>query len=181
MLDDPLRDEYNGRLSDDLKILQRIQEDMRNDRWRETSRFQHMEIQNDINEGSRMIQFAIAAYGTGTLDELQDIDSNIQDICGMKRRIAQHVGIDQDDVKLLCLSEPGGNRMLLRHFVAVDRISKSIILSIRGTLSQYGNRSDMKCGTSKYSIPSLIQTISRRFVPFGLSHNPYSSLVATLS
>jgi uncharacterized RDD family membrane protein YckC len=150
MLDDPLRDEYNGRLSDDLKILQRIQEDMRNDRWRETSRFQHMEIQNDINEGSRMIQFAIAAYGTGTLDELQDIDSNIQDICGMKRRIAQHVGIDQDDVKLLCLSEPGGNRMLLRHFVAVDRISKSIILSIRGTLSQYGNRSDMKCGTTDF-------------------------------
>jgi len=150
MLDDPLRDEYNGRLSDDLKILQRIQEDMRNDRWRETSRFQRMEIQNDINEGSRMIQFAIAAYGTGTLDELQDIDSNIQDICGMKRRIAQHVGIDQDDVKLLCLSEPGGNRMLLRHFVAVDRISKSIILSIRGTLSQYGNRSDMKCGTTDF-------------------------------
>ena len=99
--------------------------------------YQQTVIQNDINEGSRMIKFAIAAYGTGTLDELRDIDSNIQDIGDMKRRIAQHVGIDEDDVKLLCLSEPGSNRMLLRHFVAVDRTSKSIILSIRGTLSQY--------------------------------------------
>lgn len=71
-----LYDKYGGRLPDDLKILQRIQEDTGNHRRQEVRKYRQRQIQNEINEGSRMMKFATAAYATSKLHGLMDADSS---------------------------------------------------------------------------------------------------------
>jgi len=141
-----VRNSYGGRLPEDMEILQKIQEEY--DQRLEVGRYQQSQIQDEINEGSRMMKFATAAYGTGMLQCDLERDAGVQKLHNVKKEIAQHVDICEGDIKLVCMSE-GANTKLLRHFVAIDRKSNSVILAIRGSLSIVGARIGMRADDSK--------------------------------
>jgi hypothetical protein len=62
------------------------------------------------------------SYITDTPHEIETLKS-----------ISQHIGVPPQDV--IMFAKPGGSNDILRHFVAVDRYRKQVILSIRGTFS----------------------------------------------
>jgi hypothetical protein len=57
--------------------------------------------------------------------------------------IAVHCGIDPSDVRIVKMNH-GGDLEVLRHFVAVDHNSKSVVLALRGTLSISGALIDIE-------------------------------------
>lgn len=57
--------------------------------------------------------------------------------------IAFHCGISSDDIKIVKV-EDGGDMAFLRHFVAVDHVSESVVLALRGTLSISGALIDIQ-------------------------------------
>lgn len=64
--------------------------------------------------------------------------------------IAFHCGINADDVRIVSVDD-GGDMKVLRHFVAVDHVSKSVVLSLRGTLSISGAIVDIQAMDGMYS------------------------------
>lgn len=65
-----------------------------------------------------------------------------------KRQIVRYLRIEKDDIKFI--TPPGGDSRLLRHFVAVDRDAKAVVLSIRGTFSVSGAVIDIKGFTKQF-------------------------------
>jgi hypothetical protein len=51
-----------------------------------------------------------------------------------RKNICEHIGIEEDDM-LAMFVKAGGNMYVLRHFLAVDKKKKAIVLAIRGTFS----------------------------------------------
>jgi len=134
---------YGGRLVDNIHIYRKIQESAEH-RVHRVKRFRRSQIQTNINEGSRMMKYATAAYGTGMIQaSLESRGVHEKELETVKGAIAKHIGIKKADIKFMCVSE-GGNMKLLRHFIAVDRKTRNVVLAIRGTLSVSGALIDMQ-------------------------------------
>jgi hypothetical protein len=54
-----------------------------------------------------------------------------------RSKISEHIGIQKDDI-IAMFVKPGGNMLVLRHFLAVDKDKRAIVLAIRGTFSVSG-------------------------------------------
>lgn len=54
-----------------------------------------------------------------------------------KKWISEHIHLDEDDI-IAMFVKPGGSMFVLRHFLAVDKKKKAVVLAIRGTFSVTG-------------------------------------------
>ena len=150
---------YGGRLVDNINIYRKIQEPWQ-ERIHRVKRFRRGQIQQLVNEGARMMKYATAAYGTGMIQaSLENRKVQTEELDNVKTAIAKHVGIRKNDIVHMCVSE-GGNMLLLRHFIAIDRKSRNIVLAIRGTLSVSGALIDMQAEDGTYQ---AISTLVRVF------------------
>ena len=70
-----------------------------------------------------------------------------------RKNISEHIGIPEDDIVAM-FTKPGGDLELLRHFVAIDKSKKEVVLAIRGTFSFSESLIDFnaKPGTSSLQI-----------------------------
>jgi hypothetical protein len=59
-----------------------------------------------------------------------------------KKAISFHCNVTADDIRILAVRD-GGDMHMLRHFVAIDRATRSVVLALRGTLSVSGALVDM--------------------------------------
>jgi hypothetical protein len=141
---------YSGRLLDNLKILSDIQGNMYKDRNIIIAQITSIhELNEYIQVGHRMMRFATSAYGTEMIRSALDREVSIHEFIGqddnyqIHKAIAFHSGIsDVNDIRILEVND-GGDMHLLRHFVAIDHLSQSVVLAIRGTLSVSGALVDM--------------------------------------
>lgn len=140
---------YSGRLLDNLKILNDIQEQLYLNRQKTIAHTTSLdELKVYILEGKRMMRFATSAYGTEMIRSALDREVHVHEFLGsdennqVETAIAFHSGIDVSDICIVEVND-GGDMHLLRHFVAVDHTSQSIVLAIRGTLSVSGALVDM--------------------------------------
>jgi len=149
---------WRGRLLDNLKILNDIQEMQDTDRTiRATGRGEGIsskttsdtDLRQELLEGCRMMRFATAAYGCAMVRSAVDREARHQDIEDDMKSIAFHTDISFEDIKYLHAID-GGDMNVLRHFVAVDHNSKSVVLAIRGTLSLSGALVDMQAMDCEY-------------------------------
>jgi hypothetical protein len=141
---------YSGRLFDNLKILNDIQEQLYMKRQSKIAHTTSLEELKDyVMEGKRMMRFATSAYGTEMIRSALDREVHVHEFLGsdednqVQNAIAFHSGIS--DINDICIIEvnDGGDMHLLRHFVAIDHVSQSVVLAIRGTLSVSGALVDM--------------------------------------
>jgi hypothetical protein len=141
---------YSGRLLDNLKILSDIQGKLYHNRHVEVAQTTNIdELKDPILIGHRMMRYATSAYGTEMIRSALDREVSVHEFLGhddnyqVHKAIAFHSGIsDVNDIRILEVND-GGDMHLLRHFVAIDRTSKSVVLAIRGTLSVSGALVDM--------------------------------------
>lgn len=159
-----------GRLLDNIKILNDIQEIMYAERNKELCEYTVEELQEPILLGKRMMRFATAgkcispprslmceplcllsltnaisytAYGTEMIRSALDRDAESHHMENQTKAIAFHCDIPAEDIKIMYVGE-GGDMKVLRHFVAIDRTTKSVVLALRGTLSISGALVDMQ-------------------------------------
>eukprot|EP00978_Attheya_sp_CCMP212_P020003 scaffold56773_cov47-Attheya_sp.AAC.3 len=66
-----------------------------------------------------------------------DKPADAQELDSLKRAICFHTGVSTEDIKLLYVNDKGDCHVL-HHLVAIDRVTKSIVLALRGTLSISG-------------------------------------------
>lgn len=139
---------YGGRLIDNINIYRKIFPDPS---FHKVKRFRRSQVQQQINDGSRFMKYATAAYGTGMIQASLESSDNVsaKQLETVKSAIAKHVGIKKSDIREMCVTE-GGNVKLLRHFVAVDRKSHNVVLAIRGTLSVSGALIDLQADDGTY-------------------------------
>ena len=127
-----------GRLLDNLKILNDIQEQQDGDRQlKAIIEGSNCSIEQDVREGHRIMRFATSAYGCDMIKSAIDVEVDPKDLQNHKSAIAIHCGIDVDDVRYI-YAKDDGDKHILHHFAAVDHKSKNIILALRGTLSLSG-------------------------------------------
>ena len=91
-----------------------------------------------IEEAAYYIKFAVAAYGDNGIksaqaDYYRTFDWRNGD--WTLSRVSEHTGIPQDDLKIMDVAYHSDPTQL-RHFVALDRQHKKVILAIRGTYTQ---------------------------------------------
>lgn len=80
-----------------------------------------------------------------------DREAHPHELENQVKSIAFHCGVKPDDMRILAVND-GGDMHLLRHFVAVDHQTKSVILALRGTLSVSGALVDATAMDCKYFI-----------------------------
>jgi hypothetical protein len=132
-----------GRLLDNVKILNDIQEIMYADRCQAINESSPEDLKEPLLEGRRFMRFATAAYGTEMIRSALDDEAGYQHIEDQTKAIAFHCGVDAQDIRILYV-EDGGDMKVLRHFVAIDRKTRSVVLAFRGTLSISGALIDMQ-------------------------------------
>lgn len=158
-----------GRLLDNLKILNDVQEVMYADRAQAINQSSPEDLKDPLLEGKRFMRFATAgkyvyvilnlqkilahyfllvlsilsAYGTEMIRSAIDREAEYHHLETQTNAIAFHCGIQAQDIRILYV-EDGGSMKVLRHFVAVDRETKSVVLALRGTLSISGALIDMQ-------------------------------------
>jgi hypothetical protein len=141
---------YSGRLLDNLKILSDIQTKLYANRHIDIAQTTNIhDLKDSILMGHRMMRFATSAYGTEMIRSALDREVTVHEFLGhddnyqVHKAIAFHSGIPNiNDIRILEIND-GGDMHLLRHFVAIDHASKSVVLAIRGTLSVSGALVDM--------------------------------------
>ena len=141
---------YSGRLLDNLKMLSDIQSELYSNRHLDVAKTTNIQdLKDSILIGHRMMRFATSAYGTEMIRSALDREVTVHEFLGhddnyqVHKAIAFHSGIpDVNDIRILEIND-GGDMHLLRHFVAIDHSSKSVVLAIRGTLSVSGALVDM--------------------------------------
>lgn len=72
-----------------------------------------------------------------------DKDAESHHMEDQTKAIAFHCEIPPQDVKIMYVDD-GGDMKVLRHFVAIDHETKSVVLALRGTLSISGALVDMQ-------------------------------------
>jgi hypothetical protein len=77
------------------------------------------------------------AYGTEMIRSALDHEAHPHELENQLKAIAFHCGIPPEDMRVVTVND-GGDMHLLRHFIAIDRASKSVVLALRGTLSVSG-------------------------------------------
>jgi hypothetical protein len=144
-----------GRLFDNLKMLNDVQEQVDVDRHIKASKSNLFhgiqDTDNDrilpnkqyIQDGHRFMRWATAAYGTEMIKSAVDTDVSAHELSTLPQAIALHCLIDMQDVRYI-YSKDDGDKHILHHFVAVDRVSKSVVLALRGTLSLSGAIIDVR-------------------------------------
>ena len=92
-----------GRLLDNLKILNDIQERQDADRHikAKLSGGDGTHIEQEIREGHRLMRFATAAYGTEMIKSAIDVEVEHTDLKDHKLAIAVHTGIAPEDVRYI--------------------------------------------------------------------------------
>ncbi|KAL9179136.1 hypothetical protein ACHAXT_000178 [Thalassiosira profunda] len=128
-----------GRLLDNLKILNDIQERQDADRHVESQLKGDGagDMEREVREGHRFMRFATAAYGVEMIKSAIDVEVAAKEMSSHKETIATHTGLRPEDVRYL-YSKDDGEEHILHHFVAVDETTKSVVLALRGTLSLSG-------------------------------------------
>ncbi|KAL7484856.1 hypothetical protein ACHAW6_010470 [Cyclotella cf. meneghiniana] len=128
-----------GRLLDNLKILNDIQEQQDADRHIQAKLegSAGTDLDGHIREGFRFMRWATAAYGVEMIKSAIDIDVDAQQLQTNRQAITIHCGIKPEDLRYI-YSKDDGDKHVLHHFVAIDHKSKSIVLALRGTLSLSG-------------------------------------------
>lgn len=128
-----------GRLFDNLKMLNDVQEKVDTDRHTK-ARFKGnkgTDIDDIVRDGHRFMRWATAAYGVEMIKSAVDVDVDAQELQCLEQAIALHCGIDTKDLRYV-YSKDDGDKHVLHHFAAVDHKSKSVVLALRGTLSLSG-------------------------------------------
>jgi hypothetical protein len=160
-----------GRLLANVKILNGVQERMYADRGRAISESSPESLKVPLSEGRRFMRFATAAYGTGMIRSALDDEASYQDLKEKKKAIAFHCGVDAQDIRILH-GKDGDDMKVLRHFVAIDRKTKSVVLALRGTLSISGGLIDMQAMDCKSGVvvfwcrTKYLPTLCSLFVAF---------------
>jgi len=72
-----------------------------------------------------------------------DCDADAEELGTQMEAIAFHCNVQPADIRILDVDD-GGDMRVLRHFVAIDRKTCSVVLALRGTLSISGALVDMK-------------------------------------
>jgi hypothetical protein len=133
-----------GRLVDNFKILNDIQELHQKDRVAmaqdDNEEACKLGLQQDIIRGHRMMRFATSAYGTemilSAVDEGIEASEILEDNV---RAISLHTNIPEEDIQFVFSRyEDDHDKHVLHHFVALDHMEKSVVLAIRGTLDLSG-------------------------------------------
>eukprot|EP00566_Odontella_aurita_P012243 CAMPEP_0113579326 /NCGR_PEP_ID=MMETSP0015_2-20120614/30009_1 /TAXON_ID=2838 /ORGANISM="Odontella" /LENGTH=491 /DNA_ID=CAMNT_0000483299 /DNA_START=153 /DNA_END=1625 /DNA_ORIENTATION=+ /assembly_acc=CAM_ASM_000160 len=140
-IDEEVSKVVNKRLLDNLVILGRTQSAVLQSReLRDLARVHPLRQTTPppFSEAARFMKFATSAYGESMIRAADmhssgKIDTDI--LPPSRRKIAKHVGILEEDVRSIDIDDAGGNLNHLRHFVAIDRGTRSIVLSIRGTFN----------------------------------------------
>ena len=110
----------------------------------------HSQLTNDfLADYFLLVLLILSAYGTEMIRSAIDRDAEYHHFESQTKAIAFHCGIDAQDIRILYVAD-GGSMKVLRHFVAVDRASKSVVLALRGTLSISGALIDMQGMDCKY-------------------------------
>jgi len=140
---------YNGRLLDNIKIINDIQEVHDADRASRGANNNDEEdggttLQNHLDAGKRLMRFATAAYGTEMIRSAIDESATMEELDTEPEAIAFHTQIPVEDVRYIYEPECGGEGSCIRHYLAVDHLHKQVILGIRGTLSISGALVDMQ-------------------------------------
>lgn len=89
-------------------------------------------------EAHRYMRHATAVYGESMIRAVEAevhgyLDNRISPL--VQSKIAHHVKLPENDIVLLDVDYYGASSNHLRHYVAVDRDNKQVVLSIRGTFS----------------------------------------------
>jgi hypothetical protein len=113
------------------------------------------------------MRFATAAYGTEMIRCALDDEAGYQHLEDQTKAIAFHCGVDAQDIRILYV-EDGGDMKVLRHFVAIDRETRSVVLALRGTLSISGVLIDMQGMDGKYGI--VVFWCRTKYPPTLLAH-----------
>jgi hypothetical protein len=140
---------FRGRLLDNIKILNDIQEMKDEDRAARSRDPKFSNITKELKLGHRFMRFATAGYGTEMIRSALDNDAMMHEIESEKKAIAFHCKIQPDDVRYLHVLE-GGDMKVLRHFIAVDHFHKQIVMALRGTLSISGALVDIQAMDCEY-------------------------------
>jgi hypothetical protein len=130
-----------GRLLTNVKILNDVQEIMYADRGRAIH--DESSLKEPLAEGRRFMRFATAAYGTEMIRSALDDEAGYQHLHDQTKAISFHCGVAAQDIRILHVKD-GGDMKVLRHFVAIDRKTRSVVLALRGTLSISGALIDMQ-------------------------------------
>eukprot|EP00956_Cyclotella_meneghiniana_P044581 scaffold324411_cov70-Cyclotella_meneghiniana.AAC.1 len=128
-----------GRLFDNLKMLNDVQERVDADRHVK-SKLQGSagtDIDQEVRDGHRFMRWATAAYGVEMIKSAVDVDVDAKQLQNLQQAIAVHCGIHEEDVRYI-YSKDDADKHVLHHFAAVDHKTKSIVLALRGTLSLSG-------------------------------------------
>lgn len=133
---------WRGRLLDNIKMLNDVQEIKEPEMGQIVSDLPKVPPET-LKEASRYMRFATAAYGVEMIHSAMDRAANHSQLDSDRKAIAFHCLIDDQDVEYIFI-DAGGSLTVLRHFIAVDHASKSIVLAIRGTLSISGALVDMQ-------------------------------------
>ena len=75
-----------------------------------------------------------AAYGTEMIRSALDREAHPHELDNQLKAIAFHCNIAPGDIRFLAVDE-GGEMSCLRHFVAIDRTTRAVVVALRGTLS----------------------------------------------
>jgi hypothetical protein len=104
---------------------------------------------NLLKESERYLRFSTAAYGTFQTGTLQVETELTTDEIVQRRRTRRIANLDIPEDQIMYLSPPSGDFATVRHFVAVDHLTKSVVLAIRGIYSASDVVTDIDASTSK--------------------------------
>uniref|UniRef100_A0A7S1CXI7 sn-1-specific diacylglycerol lipase n=1 Tax=Cyclophora tenuis TaxID=216820 RepID=A0A7S1CXI7_CYCTE len=160
------------RLPDNIRIIATAQtqlgygDGVRRGNAKEPSPFTTKQEAAIMTDAQRYMKFATAAYGVfqsmaGNVSSgSKNVISVLNPVTRVKavmdgaslderrKRTAKYVKISANDV--LYLTPAGGNSELIGHFVAVDHLTKSVVLAIRGTYSVTGAITDVNATTKQF-------------------------------
>jgi hypothetical protein len=95
-----------------------------------------------------------------------DREAHPHELENQMKAIAFHCNVVPQDIRVLEVNDGGADMHVLRHFVAINRETSSVILAIRGTLSVSGALVDMQAMDCK----SIMEYCLSPWVPSLLSH-----------
>jgi hypothetical protein len=75
------------------------------------------------------------AISVEAVDEMYRVKSRLAK--ATRRKISKHIGLQTDDI-IAMFVQAGGSMFVLRHYLAVDKKKKAVVLAIRGTFSVTG-------------------------------------------
>jgi hypothetical protein len=75
------------------------------------------------------------AFSDFELNRMYNVRSKLEK--ATRKKISKHIGVQEDDI-IAMFVKAGGSMFILRHYLAVDKKKKAVVLAIRGTFSMTG-------------------------------------------